>query len=145
MTSAPCIAEMVPHAGAMVLLDKVVAWDANDILCRTSSHLRPDNPLRRDGVLSATASCEYAAQAAAVHGALNEGVVSRGFLAALKDFQLFVDDLAEIRTPILVSATRLMADPAALIYGFRLYGDAPDGAEIAAGRLTVKLLEPEVP
>ncbi len=145
MTSAHSITEMVPHAGAMVLLDEIVAWDAKEILCRTSSHLRLDNPLRRDGVLSATASCEYAAQAAAVHGALNEGGVSRGFLAALKDFQLFVDDLAQVHTPILVSATRLMADPAALIYGFRLYGDSSDGAEIAAGRLTVKLLEPEVP
>ncbi|MBO6838072.1 MAG: hypothetical protein JJ878_13280 [Alphaproteobacteria bacterium] len=145
MRSLSAIADMVPHAGTMVLLDEVVTWNLEEILCRTSSHLRPDNPLRRDGMLSATASCEYAAQAAAVHGALNEGGVSRGFLAALKDFQLFVDDLAQIRTPILVSATRLMADPAALIYGFRLYGDAPDGADIAAGRLTVKLLESEAP
>lgn len=140
MSAERNLADMVPHEGAMVLLDDVVSWDDVKVLCRTASHRRIDNPLRRDGVLAATACCEYAAQAAAVHGALNDGEVAGGYLAALKDVRLSLDDLAQVETPILVEATRLMSDPSALLYAFRLCRDMPGAEEIAAGRLTVRLL-----
>lgn len=143
MNRGRILADLVPHAGAMVLLDEVVSWDTQKVLCRTLSHRRADNPLRRDGQLSSTAVSEYAAQAAAVHGSLNDGVVPGGFLAALKDVRLTIDDLSGIDAPILVEATRLMADPAALLYTFRLYRDTPMAEEIATGRLTVRLLDME--
>ena len=69
------IATLIPHTGAMVLLDRVEAWDTDGILCRARSHLDDDNPLRRDGRLAACCGLEYALQAAALHGALIAGGV----------------------------------------------------------------------
>jgi len=60
----------IPHAGRMCLLDEVLAWDANRIVCRSSTHRHVDNPLRVNGTLGAACGIEYAAQAMAVHGAL---------------------------------------------------------------------------
>jgi predicted hotdog family 3-hydroxylacyl-ACP dehydratase len=54
----------------MCLLDRVVHWDSQRIHCRASSHRSADNPLRSRDQLSAACGIEYAAQAMAVHGAL---------------------------------------------------------------------------
>jgi predicted hotdog family 3-hydroxylacyl-ACP dehydratase len=89
------IAALIPHSGDMVLLDRVVAWDAGGITCLTRSHLDSANPLRRAGRLAATCGIEYALQAAALHGALAGGGVAQpaGFLAALRDVALYADRL----------------------------------------------------
>ena len=63
------ILALIPHQGMMCLLDRVAAWSAADITCGASSHLSPDNPLRRDGRLGAICGIEYGLQAAALHGA----------------------------------------------------------------------------
>ena len=42
------ISRLIPHRGAMCLLDRVENWDKDHIVCRTTSHRRPDNPLRDD-------------------------------------------------------------------------------------------------
>jgi predicted hotdog family 3-hydroxylacyl-ACP dehydratase len=65
------IEELLPHGSGMVLLDRVLSRDGETILCAADSHRDPDNPLRRHGGLPAMAAIEYAAQAAAVHGALS--------------------------------------------------------------------------
>ncbi|NCT66499.1 MAG: phosphotransferase [Rhodanobacteraceae bacterium] len=93
-------AHLIPHAGAMCLIDEVLAWDETTIHARSASHRRADNPLRSDGTLRALHLCEYAAQAMAVHG----GLVARaagaaaapGFLVSLRAVELHVariDDL----------------------------------------------------
>ncbi|MGH7122490.1 MAG: phosphotransferase, partial [Acetobacteraceae bacterium] len=64
---------MIPHAGAMCLLDHVTEWSATGIRAVARSHLDPVNPLRRNGRLSAICGSEYALQAAALHGALVGG------------------------------------------------------------------------
>lgn len=89
------LAAMVPHAGTMVLLDAVVAWDARRILCRSRSHLSVDNPLRRAGRLSAVCGVEYGLQAAALHGAMLAGGEAQraGYVARLRDVVLVVDAL----------------------------------------------------
>lgn len=74
MQSVPIDAErirkLVPHAGNMCLLERVVACDAASIRCETRSHLDQSNPLRRNGQLASICAIEYAAQAMALHGAL---------------------------------------------------------------------------
>ena len=89
------LAGMLPHAGAMVLLDAVVSWDAQNIQCRSRSHLAASNPLRRDGRLSAVCGVEYGLQAAALHGAMLNGGVAQpaGYIARLRDVVLAVDYL----------------------------------------------------
>ena len=87
--------EMLPHAGAMVLLDAVVTWDADSIRCRSRSHLAPGNPLRRDGRLATVCGVEYGLQAAALHGAMLAGGVAQraGYVARLRDVELHAERL----------------------------------------------------
>jgi len=119
------IERLIPHAGAMVLLDRVVHWDAALLTGETEAHLRPDNPLRRDGRLAAIAGVEIAAQAMAVHGGLVAGgAMRRGRLASLRDIRLHVDRLDTVIGPMTVVAELLSDGDAACVYGFRLLGGA---------------------
>ncbi|MGB7757445.1 MAG: hypothetical protein WBL23_15425, partial [Salinisphaera sp.] len=63
-------ADLVPHAGAMCLLDDVIAWQDEWIHCRSRMRAPAEHPLADLGVLPATALIEYAAQATAAHGTL---------------------------------------------------------------------------
>ena len=71
----PCldISQLIPHRGAMCLLDSIETWDDHHIVCRATSHRRPDNPLRDDSGLRALCGIEYGAQAIAAHAALLGG------------------------------------------------------------------------
>ena len=64
------IQALIPHAGAMCLLEAVTAWDEQSIACVTQTHRDPANPLRRQGRLPAVMAFEYGGQAAAIHGGL---------------------------------------------------------------------------
>ena len=134
------IAALVPHAGAMVLLDRVEMWDADGILCRARSHLDAANPLRRDGRLSACCGLEYALQAAALHGALRAGGVAQraGYVAALRAVSLTVErlDVAAFGD-LRVSARLERQETAGLIYTLALH--AADGAPLLSGRATIAL------
>jgi hypothetical protein len=77
MMDRQAIAARIPHQGSMCLLDTVLRWDAEEILCQTGSHLLADNPLRAAGRLGVANAIEYAAQAMAVHGALLAGDAAR--------------------------------------------------------------------
>jgi hypothetical protein len=63
-------AELIPHAGAMRLLDAVVDWNMATIHAIGERHGRSDHPLCDETGLHAMHLAEYGAQAAAVHGAL---------------------------------------------------------------------------
>ena len=64
------IATLIPHAGTMCLLDRVIAWDERAIACRSGAAIAtPDNPLRAERPPRRACGIEYAAQAMAVHGA----------------------------------------------------------------------------
>src|SRR5437763_16790238 len=64
------IRRLIPHAGTMCLLDSVLGWDDESIVCTANTHRDESNQLRRDGRLSALHALEYGAQAAAFHGGL---------------------------------------------------------------------------
>src|SRR5437764_15338661 len=61
------IRTLIPHAGSMCLLDNVLDWNNESIVCVTNTHRDEANPLRRNGRLSALHAFEYGAQAAAIH------------------------------------------------------------------------------
>ena len=86
------IARLVPHAGAMCLLDRALSWDAEGIACEADRHRDPANPLRRDGRLPAICGVEYALQAMALHGALlapgGAAAQPAGYLSSLRDVSL---------------------------------------------------------
>jgi len=117
------IAGLIPHSGAMCLLDGVLQWDANRILCISRSHRAVDNPLRADGRLPAVCGVEYAAQAMAVHGGLAGKVGGRpraGYLASLRDVVCRRDRLDDLEGDLLVEAEQVAGDGAHVIYRFRL-------------------------
>ena len=95
------IAALIPHSGAMCLLARLEAWDAQRIVCIATNHRDAGHPLRtRSGLLS-TCAIEYAAQAMALHGALigqaSGTPATPGYLASARGVRLHVlrlDDLA---------------------------------------------------
>ena len=118
------IAGLIPHSGAMCLLDGVIQWDADRILCTSRSHRAADNPLRADGRLPAVCGVEYAAQAMAVHGGLAGNVGGRpraGYLASLRDVECRRDRLDDLEGDLVVEAEQVAGDGAHVIYRFRLW------------------------
>ncbi|MFZ4791496.1 MAG: hypothetical protein ACOYMW_11500 [Candidatus Competibacteraceae bacterium] len=118
------IEALIPHAGAMCLLDAVTEWDEDAIVCVTNTHRDPANPLRRQGRLSAIHAFEYGAQAAAVHGGLCARTTGQtappGYLAALRDAHWFVAELDLIPAPLHVTAHQLLNESGRCIYAIRV-------------------------
>lgn len=133
------IRELVPHQGAMCLLEEVVEWNAHDIACRATSHRDASNPLRTAQGLPAIMGVEYAAQAAAVHGGLNDKDSRKsrtGYLAALRDVICLVERLDLEPGDLVVRATQVAAESGRLLYDFRIESG---GRELLKGRLSVVL------
>jgi predicted hotdog family 3-hydroxylacyl-ACP dehydratase len=132
------IRKLIPHSGAMCLLDRVTQWDDRTITCVSNTHHDPANPLRRNERLSAVHAFEYGAQAAAIHGGLRArsvgAVAPPGYLAALRDARLHVAFLDNLELPLEISAKHLFGDGANTVYECRISaGDIP----IAEGRVTI--------
>lgn len=140
------IARRIPHQGAMCLLDRVIAWDNNQITCEASSHRSVSNPLRAFGRLGASCGVEYAAQAMAVHGVLiaeaevSDGKTSRalqiGYLASIRGLTLHVERLDDLPEFLAISAERLSGDGSTILYSFSLHAG---GALLVSGRAIVIL------
>jgi predicted hotdog family 3-hydroxylacyl-ACP dehydratase len=130
------ILAMIPHGGAMCLLDEVLDWDAASLRCVSHRFLAQDNPLRRaDGTLGAACGIEIAAQAMAVHGRLTapaDRPPVPGFLVSLRDVRLSRAVLEA--GPLIISATRLLGDARGARYAFSV---AAQGAEMLNGHATV--------
>jgi predicted hotdog family 3-hydroxylacyl-ACP dehydratase len=132
------ILKMIPHAGAMCLLDGVLSWDEVSVRCLSRRYRDDDNPMRRaNGALGTACGVEIAAQAMAVHGRLiseNKGAPSRGYLVSLRDVQLRTGRLDAVEGDLVVEAERLMGDANGATYRFVL---AVQGVELLNGRVTV--------
>jgi predicted hotdog family 3-hydroxylacyl-ACP dehydratase len=124
MTKAD-LCRLIPHGGAMCLLDAVEQWDETSIICKTASHRDATNPLRRDDQLEAVCGLEYAAQAMAVHvGLLEERgrkhTIAVGYLGAVKNLTLRATRLDDVKEDLTVRATRLVGQASSFIYTFRV-------------------------
>lgn len=138
MLGRDTIAALIPHQGAMCLLERVIEWDRDRIVLSTTTHRAADNPLRLDGRLRAVHLCEYGAQAMAVHGGLSaqaDGRVAQpGFLVSLRDVKLNVDYIDDLPGELLVSAHRLLENPGSWQYSFEAkHGDTV----LASGRAAI--------
>lgn len=118
------LCQLIPHHGAMCLLDTVERWDKTSILCTTASHRDSANPLRRDNRLEAICGLEYAAQAMGVHvGLLQQGKERRlavGYLGAVKNLMLRAARLDDVKGDLTIQATRLVGEVDCFIYVFRV-------------------------
>lgn len=134
------IARLIPHQGRMCLLDAVLECTPTHIRCRTHSHRAADHPLALDGVLHAPVAIEYAAQAMALHGALNvrEGVIGRpGYIASARDVRMHVSRLDTIEGDLIVGAEHLAGDARQVAYRFTVHDEG--GGLLLQGRLAVVL------
>ncbi|MEX2150091.1 MAG: hypothetical protein WD793_07740 [Steroidobacteraceae bacterium] len=129
---------LIPHAGAMCLLERIVDWDESGMTMATATHASPANPLRSRNRLRAIHLCEYGAQAMAVHGGLHErargGVPRPGMLVSLREVVLSIDSIESLAGELLVEVRRLEGGAAGLQYTFRV---THRGAELARGRAAV--------
>lgn len=134
---------LIPHAGPMIMIDGVTAWDEKSIVCVSRRHLAADNPLIRDGRLSAHHAIEFAAQAAAVHGGLlNSGhpAMLRA-LAAVRQARFSTPWLDDLPDSLEIISNVAMLDQQAAIYQAVL---THRDVDIASMRLTLMTIEREV-
>ena len=118
------IAAHIPHQGAMCLLDRVLAWDAQRFVCSASSHRDANNPLRQFDRLGAACGIEYAAQAMAVHGALAaplEAPPRPGMLVSVRAVQLHATRIDDLVADLTVNAERISGDASMLLYQFSVH------------------------
>ena len=151
------IRDLVPHAGKMCLLERVLDWNNLSIRCETRTHLDTANPLRRNRHLSSLCGIEYAAQAMALHGALNASAVAgsrnqttasdasqpstsarprHGYLASVRDTRCTWRHLDEYTTPLIVKAELVVAESSRVIYSFSVTSGE---TELITGRAAVVL------
>ena len=134
------LCRLIPHQGAMCLLDAVEQWDETSIICKTASHRDATNPLRRDNQLEAICGLEYAAQAMAVHVGLlqkgNERRLAVGYLGAVKNLMLRAGRLDDVKGDLTVQATRLVGQGSSFIYTFRV---SAGRQELLDGRASIFL------
>jgi predicted hotdog family 3-hydroxylacyl-ACP dehydratase len=125
----------LPHAGTMNLLESIVAWDETHLAARATSHREAGNPLRRADVLPAASAIEYAAQAAAAHGALLESRPSgEGMLVAVRGVELHVPRLDDLLGSLEIAVEAMGGSDSGVMYLFEI---SSGGRAVASGRLTV--------
>ena len=133
------ILKLVPHAGAMCLIDRASSWDENEIHCASSSHRDPGNPLRHNGALAAVHLIEYAAQAAALHAALastSPTAARSGVLASVRDCELDLERLDLLPQALQIHARREARNVDAVSYYFEVSHAAH---RLGRGRLMIRL------
>jgi predicted hotdog family 3-hydroxylacyl-ACP dehydratase len=134
------LSSLLPHAGAMRLIDRVESWDDTMIRCRAWSHRDPTNPLRHGASLDVVAGVEYAAQAMGLHvglrdrGWAKEGSI--GYVGSLRDVVFGVGRLDDCRTDLTIDAIRLFDDDQGFVYRFAI---TSEGRELLRGRASIFL------
>ncbi|HTQ72104.1 MAG TPA: phosphotransferase [Acidocella sp.] len=132
------ILRLIPHAGAMCLLDSAPGWDDAAITCLSTRYAQPDNPLRRaDGTLGSACLIEIAAQAMALHGRLRKADSAPprpGFLVSLRDVTLHAATLDGTEGALTITARQLLGDARGASYEFNI---SARGTALAEGRAMV--------
>ena len=94
MTSYPPIVELVPHRPPMLLLDRVLSYDGERVVCETV--LGPDSPFAEQGEVPAVVGIEYMAQTIAAGAGLSardkgDQAGRMGFLLGCRNLSIAVD------------------------------------------------------
>jgi predicted hotdog family 3-hydroxylacyl-ACP dehydratase len=128
-------AHLLAHRGSALMIERVVRWDADEIVAATALHRSPENPLRSAGRLAAVHLAEFAAQVMAIHGGLRNEAEGRdpepALLVSLRDLVLHRDYLEELPGELEITARALLLNPGSWQYSFTVIHA---GAVIATGR-----------
>lgn len=128
-------AELIPHAGAMALIDAVVDWNGTVIHAIGERHIPSSHPLANSRGLHAVHLAEYGAQVLAIHAALLGEVQARaGRLVSLRDVELAVEYVDLSKGRLAVHAERIYVDDRGARYTFKV---EQQGYTLASGRVAV--------
>lgn len=133
------IGSLLPHSGAMCLLDSIVSWNEENIEASAISHTDAANPLTIDGRLPVHAGLEYAAQAMAVHGTLCEQRAGRpraGYLAVVSNVIWACEHLDDYSGALQITARKLASASNGFTYAFSV---SSAGEILIAGDAVVAL------
>jgi len=137
------IAARIPHSGTMCLLERLLEWDAQRIVCIATRHRDAAHPLRTRSGLLASCAIEYAAQAMALHGALlgaqAGSAASPGYLASARGVRLHRLRLDDLPGELRIEATRQSGNAQQILYAFSVQHA---GQPVADGRAAVVLNSP---
>ena len=148
MTATPAIETLLPHTGRMRLIDRVVSFDDQSIVCESDSHRASDHPLAEAGVLSIVCGLEYGAQAMAIHGALlaSSGLpvtgARHGLLVAASNLQWNTERLDQCPAPLVITAVSEFRSGDQVAYRFEI---SASGVAVLHGRASVLLGAPISP
>jgi predicted hotdog family 3-hydroxylacyl-ACP dehydratase len=143
MLDREAIVRLLPHADGMILLDRVVQWDMDEIICLARSHVSADHPLRSGDALPGVCAIEYGFQALALHGGLRNGAdgprAKMAVVAALRRTEWSNAPLQLAPSPLRVQARLESELGAGAVYAFSVT-DAVGGAR-ASGQAVVTWVE----
>lgn len=136
-------AQLLPHRGSAVLIERVVRWDADEIVAASTLHRSPGNPLRRDGRLASVHLAEFAAQVMAIHGGLRNAAAGLdpqpALLVSVRDLELRHDFLDDLPGELEIAAQALLLDSESWQYAFTV---THAGTVIATGRAAAMVHSP---
>jgi predicted hotdog family 3-hydroxylacyl-ACP dehydratase len=132
------IARLLPHKGAMCLLDNALDCNAESIRCLADA-ARPGHPLRDAAGVSVVHGVEYGAQAAALHQMITRPELrgaTGGMLLQMRNVEFSADYLDRLPQPLTITARCAMASSELARYFFAIHS-----ANVLAsqGELTLKL------
>lgn len=129
---------MLPHGPGMCLIDRVLQYNSDRILCEIDSHLSSNHPLRYDGKLSSIILIEYAAQASAIHAILNQQTIEQnqtGYIGLIKNIKLHARYLHDIHETLTLQSRCLLCNVGGAIYEFKVTHSQP----AAEGQINILL------
>ena len=145
----PSLDTLLPHAGRMRLIDRIVSYDEQRIVCESNTHRAADHPLADGGTLSIIAGLEYGAQAMAIHGGLLAAMARpqcararHGLLVAASDLRWLVERLDACAAPLTIEAVNELRSDQQVAYRFEIR--AAD-LTLLSGRASVLLDAPILP
>lgn len=133
------IAAVLPHSEPMILLDELLQYDTDKVVCRvTITKQSPFYDEHKQGVPSYV-GCEYMAQTIAAYGGAHaldhDEVVKIGFLLGSRKYQASVG-LFKLQQILFVEAEKLIQDASGLCV-FDCIIKSEDGAVLAQAKINV--------
>lgn len=137
----PRVADLIPHAGPAVLLERVARWHDHTVECTGVIH--PDCPYVRRGVVFTVATIEHMAQACAVlmglRARLRRSKVSGGLLLGVRTAALHRGSIP-VGTELRVHATHVWGDDDLATFDCRV-----DAEGVPTAEATLNVLKTETP
>ncbi|MEO6203506.1 MAG: 3-hydroxylacyl-ACP dehydratase [Nitrospirales bacterium] len=136
------LSRFLPHGESMCLLSSVEYWDEFSIVCESTTHREPHNPLFKNGKLDSICGVEYAAQAIAVHIGLTKFSTHSkgppGFLGGIRNLKVEVGRLDQFPGNLVIRATLLLGQQTSFMYTFSMTSET---VLLLAGRASIFITE----